>query len=151
MSNAHPLRPREKSAQVARDRTVAHLGAALGIDEARRVRLARRLLERNVAARVQSEQLDDQRRDRRIGGDDLFTVRAGNVAIAERTLGRSDALLGLFLHSLARLLGQVVDEYRAHDQGDEPCRPRAGDPGGMPEGGVDFARCATKPAPAATC
>jgi hypothetical protein len=39
MSNAHPLRPREKSAQVARDRTVAHLGAALGIDEARRVRV----------------------------------------------------------------------------------------------------------------
>jgi hypothetical protein len=63
-----------------------HLGVALGIDEARRVRLARRLLERNVAARVPFEQLDDQRRDRRIGGDDLFTVRAGNVAIAERTL-----------------------------------------------------------------
>ena len=61
-----------------------------------------------------SNSLRDQRRDRRIGGDDLLAVRAGDVAIAERRLGRPDALLGLFLHALAGFLGQVVDVVLRH-------------------------------------
>ena len=61
-----------------------------------------------------SNSLRDDRRERRIGGDDLLAVRAGDVAIAERRLGRPDALLGLLLHALAGFLGQVVDVVLRH-------------------------------------
>ena len=87
----------------------------LRIDEARRLRLARRFLQRNVAARIPFEQLGDRSaRQLGIGGDDLLAVRAGDVAIAERRLGRPDALLGLLLHALAGFLGQIVDVVLRH-------------------------------------
>ena len=44
----------------------------------------------------------------------LLAVRAGDVAVAERRLGRPDALLGLLLLALARLLRQVVDVVLRH-------------------------------------
>jgi hypothetical protein len=104
----------EPVAQDGVDGTYRHLGAALGIGEARRMHLAGGLPQRNVAARVPFEQLGDQGRDCGIGGDDLLAVRPGDVAIAERRLGRPDALLGLLLHALACFLGQVVDVVLRH-------------------------------------
>ena len=70
---------------------------------------ARRFLRRNIVASIPFEQTHYDRRQCWIGSDDLLPVRAGDVAIAKRRLGRPGALFCLFLHALAGFRGQIVD------------------------------------------
>src|SRR5260370_38766418 len=82
-----------------------HPSTGPAIDETCVACLLRYLFQRILSCGVPLEQFGDDRRNIRIGGDDLLAVRAGDVAIAERRDRRPNALLGLLLHPLARFLG----------------------------------------------
>ena len=105
------VEPRVEDGMDGADR---HLRPAFAVDEPGLTRHARHILHRVLAGRIPFEQLGDDQRLFGIDGDDLLAVRAGDVAVAERALGRPDALLGLLLHALARFLGQVVDVVLRH-------------------------------------
>src|SRR5215472_10419076 len=88
--------------------------AALAIYQTCGARFAGDILERILASRIPFEYLGDDGRHIWIDGDHFFAVLAGDVAIAQRRFGRPDALLGLLLHSLTRLLRQIVDVVLRH-------------------------------------
>ena len=88
--------------------------AALAIDESCGARLLGQFLQCILAGRIPLEQLGDDGRDLRIDGDHLPAIWPGNVAVAEWRLGRPDALFGLLLQALSRLLRQVVDVVLGH-------------------------------------
>lgn len=113
---AVPLEPAGVEA-IAQDRVHGAGGnrrAALLVDSTGGARLLGHLFQRKHAGRVPLEQLRDDRRDLGIDGDGLAPFRAGDVHVAVRRFRWPDALLGLFLLALSRLLGQVVDVVLRH-------------------------------------
>ena len=60
------------------------------------------------------EQVRDHRSDAWIDLDDLSSFLPPRIEVSERRTGWPEPLLGLFLHALAGLFGQVVDVVLCH-------------------------------------